>query len=176
MKIALFLTILVILGLVFTGSFFVYNQEVLSPTSNQSKTENEQNIDKSIPEGDVGLKKQVKVDLSQQKAFLFEAGELVKEYNISSGLAGSPTPTGEYKIVYKQEKLYSKIAECWLSYWVGFTKDGLYGFHETPVCDGIRQGEDNIGKPASHGCLRLKMGEAVDFYNWAEIGMPIEIY
>lgn len=171
MKIALFLTILVILGLVFVVSFFVYNQDVLSPTNSQNEAKNE-----NIPTGDVSIKKQVKVDLSQQKMFLFESGKLVKEYSISSGLAESPTPTGEYKIIYKQEKLYSKLAGCWLSYWVGFTKDGLYGFHETPVCDGIREGEDNIGKPASHGCIRLKIGEADDFYSWSEIGMPIEIY
>lgn len=170
MKIALLLTILVVLGLVFTGSFFVYNQDVFGPTISQNEAKNE-----NIPTGDVSIKKQVKVDLSQQKMFLFESGKLVKEYSISSGLAESPTPTGEYKIVYKQDKLYSKIAGCWLSYWVGFTKDGLYGFHETPICDGIREGELDIGKPASHGCIRLKIGEADDFYSWAEINTLIEI-
>lgn len=172
MKIASFLTILVILGLVFTGSFFVYNQDVLSPTNSQNEAKNEENKE---PKGDIEIKKQVRVDLSQQKMFLFESGKLVKEYSISSGLADSPTPTGEYKIVYKQDKLYSKIAGCWLSYWVGFTKDGLYGFHETPICDGIREGELDIGKPASHGCIRLKIGEADDFYSWSEINTLIEI-
>jgi lipoprotein-anchoring transpeptidase ErfK/SrfK len=129
-----------------------------------------------IPKGDSGLKKQVKVDLSLQKAFLYENGQFVKEYPVSSGRAGMETPTGHYHIINKSPKIFSQIAQCWISYWAGFTLDGLYGFHETPVCDGRREGEDTIGQPASSGCLRLKQGDAEAFYKWISEGASVDIY
>lgn len=187
MKIGKF-AIIAILLVAAIGLFFVFNPSILDKNRqnqgdnqqaeliSQENSENDQESYRDVPTGDIDTKKQVKVDLSQQKAFLFENGQLVREYNISSGLSETPTPKGEYRIVYKQDNLYSKIAGCWLSYWAGFTSDGLYGFHETPVCDGIREGEEDIGKPASHGCIRLKTGDASDFYSWIENYTPIEIY
>jgi lipoprotein-anchoring transpeptidase ErfK/SrfK len=181
MRIGIFAIILVVLTLAGTSLFFIYNQVILNKNINilddntQIENKNEKKTDDSIPKGDVSIKKQVKVDLSSQKMYLFQEGKEMAKYDISSGLAESPTPKGKYKIVYKQEKVYSKIAGCWLSYWAGFTLDGLYGFHETPVCNKIRQGEENIGQPASHGCIRLKIGQAEAFYNWVEINTPIEI-
>lgn len=181
MKLPLFLTALIVLGLILTGSFLAYTEDVLDHKDNISfiagNSQNEaKNEEIQHPEGNVNIEKQIKVDLSQQKAFLFESGVLVKEFVISGGLADTPTPVGEFKVVYKQEQLYSKIAKCDLSYWVGFTNDGLYGFHETPVCNGIRDGEEEIGNPASHGCVRLKVGDAQYLYNWAEINTLVKIY
>lgn len=128
-----------------------------------------------IPALNSKLDKEIRVDLSRQKAFLFEKGKLVAEYLISSGKPETPTPVGKFRVILKQEKLFSKIAGCWLSFWVGFTDDGKYGFHETPVCNGQRKGEDKIGQPASMGCLRLKLGDAAKFYKWVDIETPIEI-
>lgn len=124
---------------------------------------------------DPKLDKEIKVDLGLQKAFLFEKGKLVAEYLISSGKPETPTPAGKFRVILKQDMLYSKIAGCWLAFWVGFTNDGQYGFHETPICDGKREGEDKMGSPVSLGCLRLKLGEAEKFYKWVDIETPIEI-
>ena len=141
--------------------------EAVSPVKNDSN---------DIPKGDLGLKKQVKVDLSLQRAYLYENGEFVKEYQVSSGREGMETPTGHFRIINKSQRIYSRIAQCWLSFWAGFTADGLYGFHETPVCQGQREGEDMIGQPASDGCLRLRVGDAQDFYKWVDINTSIDIY
>lgn len=131
--------------------------------------------DKLIEKTDSKLAQEVKVDLRQQKVFLFEKGNLVAEYLISSGKPETPTPTGKFRVILKQDRLYSKIAECWLAFWVGFTNDGKYGFHETPICNEERKGEDTIGQPASLGCLRLKLGDAEKFYKWINIETAIEI-
>lgn len=120
--------------------------------------------------------KQAIVELSSQKVFLYQGGQLFDILAISSGKLDTPTPIGQFRIIYKAPKIYSKIAQCWLNYWAGFTADGKYGFHETPVCDGARVGEAEIGQPASSGCLRLKQGDAEKFYNWIEIGAIIDIY
>ena len=121
------------------------------------------------------LDKEVKVDLSLQKVFLLEKGKLVAEYLISSGKPETPTPVGKFRVILKQDMLYSKIAGCWLAFWVGFTDNGQYGFHEMPICNGKREGEDKLGQPASLGCLRLKLGDAEKFYRWVNLETPIEI-
>lgn len=161
-------TLIIILAVVITGLLLSYQGETLQNQANNGPI--------VVLRGDPGVRKQIKVDLSLQKAFLFENGEFLREFNVSSGKIDTPTPKGTFSVVYKQDMLYSKIAGCWLAFWVGFTQDGKYGFHETPVCDGIREGENEIGQPASAGCLRLKLGEAEQLYNWAEVGTKVEIY
>jgi len=120
--------------------------------------------------------KAVEVDLSKQKLRMCEDGKIIEQFSISSGKKESPTPSGSFKVIYKSLMIYSKIAGCWLPFWVGF--EGNYGFHEVPICDGEekRIGQEQIGQPVSLGCIRLKVEEAERLYNWAEIGTGVEIY
>ena len=120
--------------------------------------------------------KKIEVDLSQQKMILFGDNKKLLEIKISSGKKESPTPTGNFRVIHKAPMIYSKATDCWLPFWVGFTEDGQYGFHELPICNGTRVGEKEISKPASLGCIRLKMEEAEKIYNFAEIGTVVEIY
>lgn len=181
MKIHLFFKILLILGIAVIGLFFAYdngyfNHQQEYPNYIQNGQNESNNAPQGVPSGDTKIKKQVKVDLSQQKAYLFENGQIVKEYPISSGKLDTPTPTGNFRVIYKQDMAYSKPTGCWLAFWVGFTSDGKYGFHETPICEGERKGEDKMGVPDSAGCIRLKLGDAEQFYNWVEIETSVEIY
>jgi len=174
----LFLQILIILGIALIGLFFAYNsnQQGITPDSLQGSGNEAKNEPDNVPEGDVKVKKQIKVDLSFQKIFLFENGQFVKEYPVSSGKIDTPTPKGNFRVIYKSPMVYSKIADCWLPFWVGFTNDGKYGFHETPICEGKKVGESEIGQPASAGCLRLSQSDSEEFYNWAEEETLVEIY
>lgn len=122
-----------------------------------------------------GLIKKIEVDLSQQKMRLFEGEKKVSEFSVSTGCRETPTPTGEFKIYNKHIMIYSKLANCWLPFWVGFTSDGLYGFHEVPICREGRRGLEELGKPASIGCVRLGIGDSEIFYKWVEIGTPVLI-
>ena len=186
MKLGLFTKILIILGIAAIGLFFAYSngyfnkQQEESPNyteSSQNKAENELN---SVPKGEAEMKKQIKVDLGLQKMYLFENGQIKREYPISSGKLETPTPTGKFRVIYKAPMVHSKIGvpsgSCWLPFWIGFTNDGKYGFHEVPICKEERVGIKEIGKPVSAGCIRLKQGDAEEFYNWAEIETPVEIY
>ncbi len=122
------------------------------------------------------VEKRVEVDLSRQKVILYENGANVKEFTISSGKKNTPTPTGNFRVHTKIPVVYSNIAKCWLPFWVGFTTDGLYGFHEFPICSDGRRGLDQLGSPASLGCIRMGLEESENFYKWVEIGVPITIY
>jgi len=123
-----------------------------------------------------GSIKKIEVNLSQQKMKLFEGEKMVNEFLVSTGKEKTSTPTGEFKIYSKHIMVYSKLANCWLPFWVGFTSDGLYGFHEIPICQEGRKGLEELGKPASIGCVRLGIKDAEVFYKWVEVGTLVKIY
>ena len=132
-------------------------------------------IQQQIAKADTDTAKKVEVDISKQKMEMFEGKKMVNEFSVSTGSSDTQTPTGSFKIYDKFVMVRSDISGCWLPFWVGFTKDGLYGFHEVPICDKGRLGSDLIGKPASLGCVRLSVNDSEAFYKWIEVGTPIII-
>ena len=120
--------------------------------------------------------KTIEVNIAEQKMRTFENGNLLNEFTISTGKDSSPTPEGSYSVLSKHETVYSNLAGCWLPHWVGFTSDGLYGFHELPLCNQEIRGEEDLGKPASLGCVRMAKSDSEIFYGWVEVGTPIKIY
>jgi len=121
------------------------------------------------------LKEGIEVSLTEQKLRLCENGKAREEFTVSTGKKETPTPTGEFTVIKKSPMIYSKLAESWLPFWVGFYQD--YGFHELPITEtGERIGETEIGKPGSLGCVRLKVGESEKLYQFAQIGMKVLIY
>jgi len=123
-------------------------------------------------------KKLIEVDLFNQKLKMCESGKAIKEMKISSGKPENPTPTGSFRVINKSLMVYSKSTKCWLPFWVGFTQDGKYGFHEVPICDNNngRTGLDEIGQAVSFGCVRLNIRDAELLYNWVEINTPVYIF
>ena len=130
----------------------------------------------SFPPSKEGALKKVEVNLSQQKLILFEDGKIIKEIQVSTGKKDTPTPTGKFRVINKSQMIYSKLAGCWLPFWIGFSSDGQYGFHELPICNEERVGKNEIGKPVSLGCVRLDIGDAENFYNWVDVETKVEIY
>ncbi len=122
--------------------------------------------------------KAIEVNLFNQKLRMCENGKAIKEMPVSSGKSDSPTPTGNFRIINKSLMIYSKVANCWLPFWLGFSQDGQYGFHEVPICeeDRGRTGLEKIGQPISLGCVRLDIGNAETLYKWAEIETKVVIY
>ncbi len=177
----LFIIILVISGVAILGLFFGYNMGYFTKggdnTANGIKgsTDGLIAVTESIPDGNPELAKQVIVDLAQQKAFLYDNGQFKREFTISSGETETSTPIGVFRVVYKAESIYSKIAECRLDYWVGFTMDGKYGFHEVPTCHNFEAEYAKLGEPASLGCVRLDKLNAQELYNWVDVGSIIDI-
>lgn len=121
------------------------------------------------------IKDGIEVSLKEQKTRICQDGKALEEFPVSTGNQDNPTPSGEFSVIYKTPMLYSKIAQSWLPFWVGFHED--HGFHELPIDkDGKRVGEDKIGMTDSLGCVRLKVGDAQKIYQWAKSGTKIVIY
>lgn len=123
----------------------------------------------------IRLVKSVHVDLSEQKLQERLSGVTIAEFTVSTGRPGMRTPTGTFKVLNKHPRAWSKSSKLWMPYWMAFTTRG-HGLHELPEWPGgKKEGEDHLGKPVSHGCIRLGIGAAKRLYEWTEIGTPITI-
>jgi len=120
------------------------------------------------------LTKTIKINLAKQKLTYYLNGVSLGEFKISSGKPGMGTPRGEFKIINKSPKAWSPYG-LWMPFWMGLGT-GKFGLHELPVWpNGYREGEDHLGWPVSHGCIRLGVGSAKKLYDWAEVGVKVVI-
>ncbi len=118
--------------------------------------------------------KYIDVNLATQIMTIFENGKLIDSFLISSGKSGMNTPVGQFQIYNKHPRPWSKKYSLYMPYWMAITSDGKYGIHELPEWPGgYKEGQNHLGIPVSHGCMRLGVGPAKKVYEWAEIGTPI---
>ncbi|MCX6812296.1 MAG: L,D-transpeptidase family protein [Candidatus Berkelbacteria bacterium] len=119
--------------------------------------------------------KYIDIDLTNQLLTAFEGTNQIGQYQISSGKASTPTPTGLRTILDKSPRAWSAPHGLWMPWWNGL--GGGYGIHELPEWpNGYKEGEGHLGTPVSHGCIRLGVGPAEFIYNWSEIGDPVYIH
>jgi lipoprotein-anchoring transpeptidase ErfK/SrfK len=135
--------------------------------------------------------RRIRVDLGEQKAYLYHHGKMVAAAPISSGREGKGTPTGRFSVIQKspdhRSSLYgnyvrngkvvkenvdirkggrpggSKFEGVPMPYFLRFT--GAYGLHAGNV----------PGYPASSGCVRLPKRHAKRFFDAVKIGTPVVV-
>jgi LysM repeat protein len=113
--------------------------------------------------------KQVVVDLSDQRVYAYENGQLIRNVLVSTGLWGTPTVTGDFQIYVKYDAQlmtgpgYYLPGVPWVMY---FYRD--YSLHGT-------YWHNNFGHPMSHGCVNMPTPEAQWLYSWAPIGTPVHV-
>ncbi|MGJ8657470.1 MAG: ankyrin repeat domain-containing protein [Akkermansiaceae bacterium] len=105
------------------------------------------------------------IDLSEQKAYLYENGELLKSSRCSTGKSGYRTPVGEYVVSDKQKHKVSNIYRgAKMPYFQRFSCSD-FGFHQGNTYAGF----------LSHGCIRLPMSNAKFFFNNSKVGDRVTI-
>jgi len=115
----------------------------------------------------------IEINLKKQQLTYFVSGQPWKIFSVSTGKASMPTPKGTFKILNKNKKAWSKTYGLWMPYWLGL---GQFGIHELPVWpSGYREGENHLGKPVSHGCIRLGIGPAQYVYDRVGTGTEVII-
>ena len=96
------------------------------------------------------------VSLSTQRMQVQVDGHAAYEWKVSTARAGYVTPTGSFKPTRLHEMWYSrKYDNAPMPHSVFF--HGGYAVHAT---DAVKR----LGRPASHGCIRLHPDNAADFY------------
>jgi len=125
-------------------------------------------------------KKKIEINLMEQKMYLWLDGAVIDEFIISSGKKSTPTRTGSFSVLSKYPVAYGVIdGIVWtMPYFLGIYMAGSTenGIHELPLANGWRESARSLGRPISHGCIRLAIGEAVIVYNWADLGTPVLIH
>lgn len=135
---------------------------------------------------------EIELDLTNQRAYLIQDGDIVYDSPISSGRSSHPTPTGMFQVVEKdidhRSSLYGKVVDA-SGRVVKADADS-----DTPVPSGGKFVQAPMrhflrfngaigmhagilpGYPASHGCVRLPANRAALFFNIAEVGTPVRVY
>lgn len=120
--------------------------------------------------------KVIEINLSSQTLSRWENGQKLDENLVSTGKRGMATPTGLFNVRNKINLAYSRKYRLYMPYWMAFTPWG-HGIHELPVFkNGKREGQNHLGRPVSHGCVRLGVGPAQIVYSWSENGTPVVIH
>jgi hypothetical protein len=123
--------------------------------------------------GKARLEKIIKINIKNQELEYFFGKVKLNAFKVSTGKRSMPTPKGEFKILNKSPKAWSRDYGLWMPYWLGL---GKFGIHELPIWpNGYREGANHLGIPVSHGCIRLGIGPAKTLYDWAEMGTRVVI-
>ncbi len=103
----------------------------------------------------------VEGDLSRQLLAEINGSRVVWIYPISSGKPSTPTVLGRFRVYYRVP---------------GYLPDGMYFssfFFRGYAIHGYNPAPDY---PASHGCMRLPIIDAISVYNWVNYGDWVDVY
>lgn len=116
--------------------------------------------------------KWIDVDLSEQRVVAYEGTQPIRAFIVSTGLPGTPTVTGTFRIWAKTtiqdmsggsrasgNYYYLKDVQ-WVQY---FYED--YAFHGT-------YWHNNFGRPMSRGCVNMTNEDAKWLFEWASPNQP----
>lgn len=127
--------------------------------------------------GTTAGEKWIEVDLSDQKLIAREGDRVFMESSISSGLPGTPTPKGEFRIWIKLRatKMSGGSGRGYyylpnVPYVMFFENSQVpgrrgYGLHGT-------YWHNDFGRPRSHGCVNLPTENAKQLYYWVTPSLP----
>lgn len=111
----------------------------------------------AVPAKPVATTLAVNIDLSAQRMTLSYGGRTQESWPISSGRAGFATPRGVFRPQWAAKMWFSrKYDNAPMPHAVFF--NGGVAVHAT-------QATGMLGRPASHGCVRLSAANARRFYN-----------
>lgn len=123
--------------------------------------------------------KRIVVDISEQRAWAYQDGEVLREFVISTGIDRSPTQPGVFQVQTHENPAYASIWDLWMPHFLGIYEAWpgfMNGFHGLPTLSGGSVlWADVLGSPASYGCIILGLDEAAWLYDWAEAGVVVVI-
>ncbi len=104
------------------------------------------------------------IEIEDKTLYLLENGICVKEYRISSGKSGLPSPLGSWTIVEKGD-WGEGFGGSWLGLDVPWGKYGIHGTNDS----------GSIGAATSKGCIRMFNSDVAELYSLVPIGTEVTI-
>jgi L,D-transpeptidase catalytic domain len=100
-------------------------------------------------------------NLSDQLIALVDGSKVERIYPISSGKPTTPTILGDYRVYLRTP---------------GYLPDGMY-YSDFFIRGYAIHGYDPAPDfPASHGCMRLPISDAISAFNWLQLGDWVDVY
>ena len=121
--------------------------------------------------------RRILVSIPDRKLAVLESGRVVKVFATAVGTPRTPSPTGTYKIAVRipDPTWYAKgkvvgPGKCNQlgTRWLGLSLKG-YGIHGT-------NRPASIGRPESHGCIRLRNRDVEELFEMVSVGDAVELY
>jgi hypothetical protein len=100
-------------------------------------------------------------DLTRQLLVLVNGSKVYRIYPISSGKPSTPTVLGNFHVYVKDP---------------GYLPDGMYFSNFFTGGYAIHGYDPAPDYPASHGCMRLPIVDAIGVYRWLNIGDGVNVY
>ncbi|WP_258546237.1 L,D-transpeptidase family protein, partial [Microbacterium sp. H6] len=121
----------------------------------------------------VNLFRRIDINLSSQRAVLYENGAVVNSWAVSTGLPGTLTPTGNFKVFahtrIQDMGCYEGAPYCTKDVpWITWFAPNI-GFHGT-------YWHNNFGQRMSHGCVNLPIDLAKYVYDWSPKGLEVSVH
>ncbi|MGH3691252.1 MAG: L,D-transpeptidase [Microbacterium sp.] len=121
----------------------------------------------------VSLFRRIDINLSSQRAILYENGAVVNSWAVSTGLPGTLTPTGNFKVFahtrIQDMGCYPNAPYCTKDVpWITWFAPNI-GFHGT-------YWHNNFGQRMSHGCVNLPIDLAKYVYDWSPKGLEVSVH
>jgi hypothetical protein len=115
----------------------------------------------SAPPGEISLE----IDVIKRTLVIMSDGTPYKQYRIAVGKSETPTPIGEWKVVWKDSEWGTGFGSRWMGLNVPW---GTFGIHGTNK-------PWSIGRFASHGCIRMHNRSVEQLFDWVPVGTPVKI-
>ena len=125
-----------------------------------------------------GAGSRIVVDLSDQRMYVYQNGQLLWNWIVSTGRPGQETAVGHYQVLNKIPNAYAYTWALQMPHWLGIYWAGSLqnGIHALPIqANGQRLWEGYLGQRVSFGCIILSTQNAATLYNWATVGTPVDI-
>jgi LysM repeat protein len=123
--------------------------------------------------------KRIVISISEQRMWVYENGEIIREHLVSTGIPNSPTLPGLFQVKSHYLNAYASNWDLYMPHFLGIyhaVPNFLNGIHGLPLLsNGVRLWANVLGQPASYGCVILDLEAAEALYSWAEDGVVVEI-
>jgi LysM repeat protein len=122
--------------------------------------------------------RRIVIDLSEQRLYVYQNGQLLWNWVVSTGRPGQETAVGHYQVLNKLPNAYAYTWGLQMPYWLGIYWAGSLqnGIHALPIqADGQRLWSGYLGTPVSFGCIILGTQNAQMLYNWATVSTPVDV-
>ena len=115
------------------------------------------------------------VNLSEQREYLFENGQVVDSFLISSGKDGFSSHTGSFRITAKltSQNMGNRDLTQAPNYFTEGVPDVMY-YNGDEALHGAYW-HNNFGNVMSHGCINMPLDKAAQVFDWAPMGTEVTV-